>query len=257
MHTYVHHRPAPANNPPDPAIQKAAADFRKQARKDRRRERKRKLAFLPIAEPGLRDIEAAAHCHCHCHPQPGRPHSKGVCPCQMTKKELKKENRERQRALTKLLDTTTNLQADQETDQERAEAEEHAARLGVTITSYGGLFPFVVTGSVDGRAFFLRSRGGAWRIEIADDATPTVDPWTDHDHDTIEIASGLDQQLSTTVDTDNYDPQTVITTCATAVRTYLGTPACTHSHMQTGYLYCPDCGTARNRTNMPTAPVTN
>ena len=175
----------------------------------------------------------------------------------MTREQRSTWNKQRRTALRALLNDGLAAEIGTRNDHDRTQAIDHARHIGVTITSYGGLAPFVVTGTVDGRSFFLRSRHEAWRIEIADDDTPDTDPWTDHSCDTIEIASGPDHLLATS-EHPGYDPVTVIDTCVTAVRTHLRTSTCTHSRREPPDLYCRDCGSpSPDATSTPTTTSTS
>ncbi|MGH3444566.1 MAG: hypothetical protein ACRDPB_04250, partial [Nocardioidaceae bacterium] len=56
--------------------------------------------------------------------------------------------------------------------------------------------PFVITGRVDGRGFYLRERHGSYTVTVASDDDPGADPWgRPADQMTLDIAEGDESDL--------------------------------------------------------------
>lgn len=217
--------------------QQAAADYARQIRKQRDAARAANAPARKAAietGPELRDIDAAVDCHCGCHPRPAERtlHEGGTtCPCQMTPEE-------RTVALEQLFATLEQLaELDDENDERQQQIAHEAARLGVELTHCGGGAPFVIRGHVDGRGFFLRERHDLWRVEIAPDQTPNIDPWTAaRDVPTITVAYGDSSELD---QNGRFDPAHALRVAVDAVRLFLQRRSCPHTNAAR---FCPACG---------------
>ena len=185
--------------------------------------------------PSLRDIEAAVACGCSCHPRPAETHlhDGGVsCPCQSSVEE-------RAVALDVLREHLQEASTGEFAYEERMREVMDAAagRLGVTIRHAGGWAPFVVTGVVDGRGFYLRERHDCWSVEIAPDDDPLADPYVlSSDVPTIVVAEGVSEALE--VD-GAFDTVRALEVAVHAVRLFLLRRDCAHAHAQR---FCPLCG---------------
>src|SRR5690606_1503024 len=141
-------------------------------------------------EIGVNDLDAAASCHCRCHPRPGDPdadHEQSSCHCQRTPQERRER---RKRALHDLLQW--GMDDDGSEDRRTACLGERAARMGVmdAVIQCAGA-PVVVSGVVDGRAFYLRERHDEYRVTVAVADDPLSDPWqAPAEAPSIDIAAG-------------------------------------------------------------------
>lgn len=208
----------------------------------------REAMFAAVAAAGieLRDLAAALGCPCGCHPRidTGRHEGGRSCPCQQTPAE-------RAAAREQLLAMFADLHAgeDTELDAYHAAIAARAAELGVDarITVLGA--PFVLTGTVDGRGFYLRERHGSYRVVISADADPAADPWAaDPSVLTLEIADGADDTFH--VD-GRFDAGRALTVAVAAVRSYLRQHGCTHPRAAAGDRYCAGCGTGLIAPELP------
>ncbi len=192
-----------------------------------------------LAGPPLRDVDAAVACHCSCHPRPADPgHHEGgaTCSCQLTPDE-RRQIRD---------DLFADLPDDggywgEVHDRLEADLTAEAVALGVEATLTATFAPFVITGTCDGRAFYLRERHGAYRVTMATDDDPTTDPWAaPATEPSVDVAGGdenelrgADGQLSAAV---------ALRLAVDAVRTTLVRARC--GHRPAAGPYCPDCGVA-------------
>jgi hypothetical protein len=192
------------------------------------------------AGPELRDLEAAVACSCSCHPRPASPttHQGGVdCPCQQTL-EQRTVGLDALRIIWGKLDATS----DEHAQTWQAARDEAAERLGVDIRSIGGMAPFVISGIVDGRGFYLRERHDTWRVEIAPDQNPLDDPWTaPPDQPSITVATG---DITALERDGRFDELHALDVAVDAVRTFLTRRSCPHPDARR---YCPDCGVELTR----------
>jgi hypothetical protein len=185
--------------------------------------------------PPLRDIDVAMGCSCGCHPRPAsvEVHDGGTtCPCQRTPAE-------RKAALARFFAASAEVgeKLAEHNAQRDARVAEAVERLDVELFSLGGAAPFVIRGRVDGRGFFLRERHDVWRVEIAADDTPDVDPWTLPATDaTIVVASGDSDDLC--VD-GRFDEVRALCVAVDSVRLFLLRRDCAHDGAAR---FCPHCG---------------
>jgi hypothetical protein len=123
--------------------------------------------------PALRDLQAAADCGCSCHPRAADVdlHDGGPsCPCQKTPEE-------RQQAWKELVEELEALGPDPGIESGAVELAQRATALGVSAQWRLTAAPFVITGQVDGRGFYLRERHGHYRVTVAFDDDAAADPW--------------------------------------------------------------------------------
>jgi len=227
--------------PPSPQEQarrvEQAAAWR--AERDRRDAELRPARLAAVcAGPPVRDPDAAADCHCSCHPRPADAelHDGGLsCGCQLTPEERKQAWEE----FTGQLDS---LDLDAGIRSGEAELALHAEELGVTAQWRGIAAPFVITGNVDGRGFYLRERHGYYRVTIAPDDDPAADPWElPAERATLDIADGEDDDL--TGPDGDYDVAHALTVAVHTVRTFLARRKCEHQQpMEPQHLFCAWCG---------------
>jgi hypothetical protein len=211
-----------------------AARIRASVEEQRRLEEPARRAML-ASGPSLRDLEAAVACGCSCHPRPAetRLHEGGVsCPCQSTPEE-------RAAAFDDLRGVLQESSAGEFSYEARMREAMGAAasRLGVTIRHAGGWAPFVITGVVDGRGFYLRERHDCWSVEVASDDDPLADPYVlSSDVPTIVVAEGVSEAL--TVD-GAFDTVRALEVAVHAVRLFLLRRVCSHPQAER---FCPACG---------------
>lgn len=194
------------------------------------------------AGPALSDLDAAEACHCSCHPHPADlTHHEGgtTCPCQRTVEERRETLKEFTALWAERISST-----DEDDTEEQDRIDEAAVRLQVTVNQIGGMAPFVITGTVDGRGFYLRERHDHWRVEIAPDENPESNPWNAKPYTpSITVASGSADDFN--VD-GRFDEIRALELAVNAVRTFLTRRSCSHPGMRR---YCPDCGV--NRDEIP------
>lgn len=196
-----------------------------------------RLAALQTG-PALRDLESAADCGCSCHPRAADVdlHGGGVsCPCQLTPQE-------RDQVWKDLFEELDALGPDPGRQAAEEELAEQARALGVTARWAVTAAPFVITGHVDGRGFYLRERHGDYRVTVATDEDPTADPWTlPAERPTADIAEGTEEDLT---DADGgCDPARALTVAVDAVRTFLSRRQCAHEQPRDErHLFCSLCG---------------
>lgn len=79
---------------------------------------------------------------------------------------------------------------------EREEFDQVAAALGVEGAEIRVIAcPLVVSGTLDGRFFYLRERWGEYRVCVADDEDPLRDVWADPGAPEVEVASGVESDF--------------------------------------------------------------
>jgi hypothetical protein len=180
-----------------------------------------------LSGPALRDVEAAVGCLCSCHPRTAEVsfHNGGVtCPCQQTLEE-------RQAAVRALAGSIPVVSFGD------GDLREAAVRLGVELRSCLPAAPFVVSGVVDGRGFYLRERHDEYRVCIAPDSEPGSDPWhADGSVPEIVVAHGVTDNLLVE---GRWDPVRALEVAVAAVRTFLLRRTCVHAVAEN---YCATCG---------------
>lgn len=126
------------------------------------------------------------------------------------------------------------------TDLERFAA--HAAALGVTATVVHPAEPFVITGVVDGRGFYLRERCDLYRVTVASDQEAAADPWSlPADRLMLDIASGGIEDLCGP--DGQFDKTLALSVAVDAVRTFLHRRSCRHLGLRgAGVEFCATCG---------------
>jgi hypothetical protein len=217
----------------------AAMNLGKESREEAKRLRREALRKVE----GLRSADAAEECICACHDQMGKLHDQGrTCPCQLSAEE-------RRAAFEEAMEEMTTEWYRPEAVAARAKAEaafaSEAERLGASIESHGGGAPYLIIGSVDGRAFFLRERGDAWHVEIAGDEDPENNPWRAGNQASIVVAEGSTQQLE--ADEEAGFEITALRIAVEAVRTFLLRRTC--EHFGEG-AWCPKCGVKRSEADL-------
>ncbi|SDX57128.1 hypothetical protein SAMN05660209_00732 [Geodermatophilus africanus] len=133
--------------------------------------------------------------------------------------------------------------------EERQALAARAAELGVRARIAVDGAPFVLAGTVDGRGFYLRERHGLWRVTIAPDEDPGVDPWTAGPSvPTLDIADGDADRLLVK---GGFDVTRALDVAGGAVRSFLRQQACAHGRALSGDRFCPVCGAALVAPEMP------
>lgn len=218
------------DEPPPPEWE----ELREQLAKERVERVTARRALLQLVPGNLRDVDAAARCECSCHPQPGRdPHHGLRCMCQISERA----RRARWRATLKAFDAIGE-QWRPVNEQHQSELAEAAADLGVEIREAVPGAPWVLTGLVDGRAFYLRERWDLYDIVIAPDQTPSAQPWNEPDLAGITIHSGDSGDLYVGTPPDY---RVAVRFVVAVIREHLARAACPHP-ARPGDRYCPGCG---------------
>lgn len=229
-------------NPPqnEQLVEQWRADAKQaQAERERRRVEARpaRRRAVEALGPKLADCDAAADCCCSCHPRPEDAglHDGGVtCPCQPLSEQVRRNVQLRQRAaLAALAELWPQIDGEREQERQR-EAQQLAQRLGFTITSIGGVAPFMVEGDVDGCRFYLRSRHEQFRLVYA--PTPGTDPW--QAQDAVVIDDGDDDRLG---DYHRGSYRTVVEHVSVVLHRHRIAASCAHTK-QNGP-FCSRCGT--------------
>ncbi|MGH3815820.1 MAG: hypothetical protein ACRDUV_25785 [Pseudonocardiaceae bacterium] len=207
-----------------------------QARKDAQ-QRPARLAALRTG-PALRDLDAAADCGCSCHPRLAELelHDGGVaCPCQKTPEE-------RTQAWDDLFAEIDARGPDPGVEAGETELARAAEALGVCARWRCLAAPFVITGRVDGRGFYLRERHGDYCVTVADDDDPAADPWElPAERSTLDIAEGSEEDLLGPE--GGFCLTQALTVAVDAVRTFLARRACSHEQpWHEEHVFCSRCG---------------
>ncbi len=119
---------------------------------------------------------------------------------------------------------------------------EQVAVLGVAARVACAAAPVVITGTVDGRGFYMRERHERYRVTIAPDDDPATDPWDlPAECLTLDIAAGDSEDLT---DSDGrFDLVVALRVAVDAVRTFLQRRSCSHLGLASlGVAYCARCG---------------
>lgn len=227
--------------PPSPQEQAGLAEDAAtwRAEHDRREAELRPARLAAVRTgPPVRDPDAAADCHCGCHPRPANAelHDGGLaCGCQLTLGE-------RKRAWEEFAGQLDGLGLDEDVRSGETELAKRAEELGVTARWRLTAAPFVITGNVDGRGFYLRERHGFYRVTIAADDDPAADPWElPAERATLDIADGGDDDL--TGPDGGYDVARALTVAVHAVRLFLARRQCPHQQgPDPRQLFCSWCG---------------
>ncbi len=188
--------------------------------------------------PLLRNIDTAVECHCGCHPRPAdiETHDGGIsCPCQLTQAE-------RQRTWSDFAAWEPDPEMVEEQHLHTVEFEAEVERLGVEASVLVDAAPFVIGGVVDRRAFYMRERGGAYRVTIAHDDTPHDDPWTSKPEvPTIDIGAGSESEFYN--DDATFSRSLALRTTVQLIRSYLLRRDCQHERpADATHQFCRKCG---------------
>jgi hypothetical protein len=206
------------------------------------------LAALAVRGVVLRDPAAAVDCPCGCHPRldlgaHGDAGQAG-CSCQRSPEEL----RTARLRLFAFLDAARPEEAQRRAEEQEALAA-RSAELGVEARIAVDGAPFVLAGTVDGRGFCLRERHGLWRVTIAPDGAPAIDPWTaDPSVCTLDIADGDADRLLVGGD---FGVVRALDVAVGAVRSYLRQRECAHRRAQREDRFCGSCGAALVASELP------
>jgi hypothetical protein len=228
----------------------SAAAFRAEQEERRAVERPLREAMVAaLAEHGvvLRDPPAALECLCGCHPRPELGAHGGTgqagCSCQQTPEERQAA----QQLCASLAEARPHLEELRAGEQKALAA--RAAELGVQVRVAVDWAPFVLAGTVDGRGFYLRERHGLWRVTIAPDDDPGIDPWaSDPSVPILDVADGDADRLL--VD-GGFSVVRALDVAVGEVRSYLRQRECGHGRVQPGDRFCPACGAALVAAELP------
>ncbi|GCD19292.1 hypothetical protein CTKZ_08540 [Cellulomonas algicola] len=122
----------------------------------------------------------------------------------------------------------------------KAEITDAARRLGVDARQLIPAAPWVITGTVDDRAFYMRERGDQYTIVIASDEEPTVQPWGRPDARAITVRTGDADDIYIGTPPDYGRAMDFI---VGVIRQHLRRASCPHPH-RSGDRYCAACGIA-------------
>lgn len=220
--------------PPNPD---AVADLEASVARGKERRAAERPARLTVLATGpvLRDVEAAADCWCACHPRVADVtlHGGGAtCACQLT-------DAEHEAALKRFVWPEPSPEARERLEHNAEAFDQTAEALGVTVDQWGGFAPFQISGSVAGRAFYLRCRHEAWTVTVAPDDDPLGDP-LDHSRVTFEVASGDENDLCPD---GPLDPALALRIAVWAVEDFLLRRVCAHTMPDVdGARFCTFCG---------------
>ncbi|MFS0699585.1 hypothetical protein AB6N24_06380 [Cellulomonas sp. 179-A 4D5 NHS] len=115
-----------------------------------------------------------------------------------------------------------------------------AAELGITAREDSAGSPWVILGTIDGRAFYMRERWAEYDIVIAPDDNPGAQPWeAPAAAPTIIVRSGLLADLQPT----SLSYRHALTFIVGEVRSYVRRQRCDHP-CAPGDRYCRACGSA-------------
>lgn len=193
----------------------------------------RRRALLAVEPEGVRDLDRAAACDCACHPQPGRDlHGTGLCPCQLTRAEREAATDQLNRALCVAGDALDPFEA---TRARRLAAA--AAALHIEAHEDIPMFPWLISGTVDGHRFVLRERGDTYTLDMAVDGNTTLGT-SDQQSAAVTIRSGTVDDLS---GPDGPDATVAAHLIAASIRTHVRQATCPHPHAPADR-YCPVCG---------------
>ena len=124
-----------------------------------------------------------------------------------------------------------------------------ARELGTVARQESPGAPWVIVGTVDGRGFYLTGRSEIYRVVLAPDGQPGLDPWSAPPTDRVlTVAQGVTADFLD--DTGDIDARKAVHTAVAAARTYLRQPVCTHPGDPTDR-YCRQCGTPLTNPALP------
>lgn len=172
--------------------------LRREAEQRRAEQSLRRRSLLETLGVPLADLAAAANCCCSCHPQPGdeSQHPQSDCNCQLDEEQRRIRHAQLWDAFDAIWSDPQRQAASAREEQELRDA---AERLGVSVALRGHAAPFVLSGTCDGRGWYLRERHGQYGVTIAPDHDPDVDPWSaPAEVPTIDIAEGDADEIGST-----------------------------------------------------------
>jgi hypothetical protein len=234
-----------ADDDPGPAPAGAADDERERARGERTAACRRLLD----AQPGnIRDLDAAADCECSCHPRPGQTDKRGsdLCSCQWTDTERAAHLAEFNRLIEQQRPEQEALQRENLRDLAAA-----AAELDIEASEEVPGAPWVITGRVDGRRYYLRERWDTYTVVIAPADQPDLDPWGAPGGARLVVVRSGDSADLSTGRSVNY--RRTLRLIASVVRSQLRREACTHPHADVDR-FCPACGVPLRDEATPVRP---
>ncbi|NTW39502.1 MAG: hypothetical protein HGA44_06365 [Cellulomonadaceae bacterium] len=138
-----------ADDEPDPAPT-GSNDYRNRAIEEPTAARRQ---LLDVQPGSIRDLDAAAACECSCHPRPGETdkHGSDLCSCQLTSTDRAAHLAEFNRIIDQHRPDQEALQLQNARDLAAA-----AAELEIEASEEIPGAPWVITGRVDGRRYYLR-----------------------------------------------------------------------------------------------------
>lgn len=222
-----------ADDGPD-AAPFGATDQEPERTREERTAARRQL--LDVQPGNIRDPDAAAACECSCHPRPGQPdkHGSDLCSCQWTDTDRATHPAEGDRVIEQQRPELEAAQLESMRDLIAA-----AAELDIEATEEVPGAPWVITGRVDGRRYYLRDRWGTYTVVVAPAGQPDLDPWrAPAGARLIVVRSGDSADLFTGRWVNHRRALRVV---AAAVRTQLRREACAHPHGDVDR-FCPACG---------------
>ncbi len=131
--------------------------------------------------------------------------------------------------------------------QRAASLERAAATLGVEATEELPAAPWVITGTVDGRTFYMRERWDSYSIVIAPDDHPGLDVWTSVDEPGVVVREGAISDLVAADGATDY--QVALPFVVSVIRSELRRRTCPHP-TRAGDEFCPRCGARREPAAM-------
>lgn len=186
--------------------------------------------------PALSNLDAALDCGCSCHPRPAASalHDGGLsCPCQKTPAQRRADLDE---ALALLSDI--GKASKRGMDKLRAAASDMAREIGLDLLRLDVSVPFVVSGSLDGRSFYLRERHDVYDVLMSEDTSFSGDLWlADASTPVVVIRSGVSEDISSD---GSIDPLLALSRCAMWVKDAILKENCLHP---VSGRFCADCGT--------------
>ncbi|WP_421735709.1 hypothetical protein [Cellulomonas sp.] len=191
--------------------------------------------LLDLVPGNLRDLDAAASCDCSCHPQPGRdPHHGSRCECQLRARARRRRHRKAMKAFAKFGESLRPVH-----EAHQGELAEAATELGVDAHEEVPGAPWVVVGTTDGTAWYVRERWDTYAIVVSTGPDPSVQPWGGPDGvETETIRTGTSEDLYQGTPPDY---RVALRFIVATVREYLDGTTCTHP-ARPGDRYCPRCG---------------
>ncbi|WP_019135760.1 hypothetical protein [Cellulomonas massiliensis] len=204
------------------------------------RERAKRIAarraLLELLPVGPQDLDAAARRWCSCHPQPaGDPHHGETCVCQLTEPERRQRTARARETVRQIAEGSRPAR-----EQHLRELPATAAELGVDAHEEVIAAPWVLTGTVDGVAWYMRERWDTYAIAISSGEDPSIQPWGARGVQTTTIREGDANDLYQGTPPDYGHALRFI---VGVIREHLTRASCEHPHRD-GDRYCPRCGVA-------------